>query len=424
MPLALKIMTNKFDFASRNQRELSAAKEAGYDVKVLSAWISCESENNTMEIIKGVEVHKYSLLPKLFGEKPMKTLMRDILSHPFSIDNYIMIIKKIARRITYKNILYLRWALKIKKFKPDVITCPSIELLMIAYISTLLTRKAERPKLVYDSHEFELGRNVRRSRFAKWRVKHLERFLMKRVAFSIMVNDSIADEVQRIHNLKERPLVVKSTPPFWKIDPDVCTKRRQEFAKLAGVDSSTFFAMYHGALKKDRGIENFILAIQANPNIIGIILGHGYGHNDAVYLEELKRLIALPPRVIFLPAVPNENLWEYVGATDVGVHVIQTNVPNHYLCLPNKFFENIQSLTPLVVADIPEMRKLIDKYDIGLTCDQANIESINSALEKMRTDKELYQKFKHNLVAAKKDLCWENEKISLIEAYKKLVQCT
>ena len=52
---------------------------------------------------------------------------------------------------------------------------------------------------------------------------------MKRCAFSIMVNDSIADEVQQIHKLKERPIVVRSTPNNWQIDSKACKKVREEF---------------------------------------------------------------------------------------------------------------------------------------------------------------------------------------------------
>ena len=39
-----------------------------------------------------------------------------------------------------------------------------------------------------------------------------------------MVNDSIADEVQRIHGLRERPVVV-DIPNYWNIDESVKRER-------------------------------------------------------------------------------------------------------------------------------------------------------------------------------------------------------
>ena len=83
-------------------------------------------------------------------------------------------------------------------------------------------------KLIYDSHEFELGRNVKRRKAALTLVKWWEGFLMKRCVFSIMVNDTIADEVMRIHNLKNRPIVIRSTPNLWNIDNDECLRTRTE----------------------------------------------------------------------------------------------------------------------------------------------------------------------------------------------------
>ena len=60
----------------------------------------------------------------------------------------------------------------------------------------------------------------------------LEKFLMNKCVFSIMVNDSIADEVQRIYKLKERPLVIRSVPNYWNIDPDVCKEKRKELLSM------------------------------------------------------------------------------------------------------------------------------------------------------------------------------------------------
>ena len=49
-----------------------------------------------------------------------------------------------------------------------------------------------------------------------------------------MVNDSIADEVQRIHRLKRRPIVVRSIPENWTIDDKVCQETREKLLNTAG----------------------------------------------------------------------------------------------------------------------------------------------------------------------------------------------
>ena len=88
--------------------------------------------------------------------------------------------------------------------------------------------------------------------------------------------------------------------------------------------------------------------------------------------------------------------------------------------MPNKFFENIKSETPIICPFYPAMKELVDRYNIGLTCDPENIEEIAACVERMRTDSSFYELCKKNLKAAKMYLCWENEKQALITAYKQL----
>jgi len=385
LPLLLKVSPYDFDSASRDQREMAAAAEAGFDIKILADIMSIESDKVENLTIKGFDVCRFFLMC------------------PRSFAKYFYIIPRTFRIIR-----------KIRSYKADVISCHDITLLIITYLSTFFIRKSNKPKLIYDSHEFELGRYTvkPRSRFWLWIIKHTERFLMKRSVFSIMVNDSIADEVVRIHNLKTRPIVIRNIPPNWKIDPTVTRKHREEIAELAGTSSSSFFAMYHGYVQRNRGIEVLIKAIQTNQNMFGVVMGSAM---EEAYLDGLKA--QAKERVIFIPAAPNNRIWEYAGAVDVEVMVIGAEAINDYLCLPNKFCESVQSLTPIVASDFPEMERLIEQYDIGLTCDPTNNADINDCLERMRTDKEMYARFKSNIVKAKEDLCWENEKAKLVEAY-------
>jgi len=121
--------------------------------------------------------------------------------------------------------------------------------------------------------------------------------------------------------------------------------------------------------------------------------------------------------VLFHDAVPIEILWQYLGAVDLGAITIPNTCGSYYYCLPNKLFENIQAETPMIGNNFPEIIRIIEGYNIGLCCDPHNLDEIAANIEKMRDDKALYAKMKENLKSAKKELCWENEKKVLIEAY-------
>lgn len=180
-----------------------------------------------------------------------------------------------------------------------------------------------------------------------------------------------------------------------------------------------FIVMYHGSLTTGRGIEALIHLVSRNPQVNGVILGNG----DKRYLRELKKLsedLNVATRILFHPSVPLTELWKYVGAVDLSLMMISGKAQSYYLSLPNKFFESIQAMTPIVASDFPEMKRIINQYQIGLTCDPYDPEQINDCVEKMRTDKNLYSSCKSNLKRAKLELCWENEKKVLQEAFQRI----
>jgi glycosyltransferase len=313
---------------------------------------------------------------------------------------------------------FFLWARYIRALKADIISCHDIICLAIGYISTLGMK--HKVKLIYDSHEFELGLKIYEKRIRYVVVKCIEKFLMKHCVFSMMVNDSIANEVQKIHQLKKRPVVVRNIPTYKRVDENVIQQQRERYKTLFHFTEDDFIVLYHGVIMDGRGIENIIKAIADTEGVKCIVLGFG----EDTYMQELKKEISanhLEERVVFHDAVPQEELWKYVGAVDVGIVVLDNICLNHYYCLPNKFFQNIQAHTPIIGSDFPELKRMIKKYNIGLVCKADSPEALRDAIIRLKNDKELYKSFKENLKIASKELCWENEKRILIDAYKAIL---
>ena len=312
---------------------------------------------------------------------------------------------------------FIKWAGYIRKFKAKCISCYDISALTIAWISTLFLPKKGKPYLVYDSHEFELGRNSSRSNFDFFCVKIMEKFLIKKSVFSIMVNDTIADEVVKIYNLKDRPLVIRSMQNYVEIDENVTRMYRERFCQKYNIKSSDFIVMYHGAIMNGRGIETIIEAVKSLDDVKVIILGFGkqdYINNLSAMIEEFQ----MKMKVFFHEAVDQSELWKYVGASDVGIVAINNICLSYYYSLPNKFFQNIQACTPIIGVDFPEIKRMIEKYNIGITCKPDSPDSLRKAIIKLKSDKNLYDLYKINLKKTSKELCWENEKVKLIEKYR------
>lgn len=182
-----------------------------------------------------------------------------------------------------------------------------------------------------------------------------------------------------------------------------------------------FIVMYHGGVTSDRGIESIIELLKINGHIAGIILGDG----EKSYIESLQfkaEEYGVSQRLVFYPAVKNADLWRIVGAVDVGLILAPAISPNHFYSLPNKFFENIQGETPVICPFYPAMKELVDRYGVGLTCDPENITEINRCIERLRTDKNLYEELKQNIRRAKEELCWEVERGKLVESYGRIIK--
>ena len=382
----LKILGSDFLHESRNERELEVVRELGYDIYVLGR----KTDNN----------HLFSI-PNVVGIWK-------------SVDPLYPLIKNKALNRAF---CLIPWAIEARKVKADVISCHDITYLFVGWLSTLCMRK--KPKLVYDSHEFEYERADKRGKLLKGIIKALECFLMKRCAFSMMVNDTIADSVQQLHHLESRPVVIRNIPEKCNLNIDEIRTVRKDFLNKRNLSDDTFICMYHGIVVEGRGIENSIKAMTEVSDGILIILGNG----PLSMLEKLKEIAireGVEDRVFFHQAVNKDVLFKYVAMADVGLVLIQGICKSYYYSLPNKLFENIQSLTPVIGSNFPEIKKIVCGYEVGEVVEPENISQIAEAINKMRNNKSYYQRLKNNLVRAKDELCWENESAVLKKEYLKI----
>ena len=193
----LKICCGEWKNESRDKRELSVCRELEMDVQVLAKGNA--NDKGRLDDVEGYEVHRYTTRP--FSKLPN------------SINRLLSLFS---------------WARYARKLKPDMISGHDLPGLTIGWMSTWFIPKKKKPKLIYDSHEFELGRGVTRSKLTIQIIKFLERAMIKKSSMVMMVNDCIADEVQRIYKLRERPVVVRNIPEKWEIDENVCQLTRAE----------------------------------------------------------------------------------------------------------------------------------------------------------------------------------------------------
>ena len=233
----LKIVPNEFINESRDLRELSVLSSLNCDITVI-AKESTTSNNNGYNVI-------------WLGTRPVYRLIKNL-----NINRIVSIFV---------------WAKSVRAQRADIISCHDIDALLIGWLSNCF--KFKKSYLVYDSHEFEYARNVKRYGIVKFLVKYLERFLMNRCAFSIMVNDTIADEVMKLHHLEKRPIVVRNIPDFNDVDMNIIKEMKISFKKEHNIQNAESLILYQGGVVHGRGIEKAIEALSYVENARFIVLG-------------------------------------------------------------------------------------------------------------------------------------------------------
>lgn len=178
--------------------------------------------------------------------------------------------------------------------------------------------------------------------------------------------------------------------------------------------------MYHGAVVPGRGIEKCLEVLKYDEELYLVILGDAL---SVAYKEKLKKVsveLGVDNRILFTSSVPAEELWKYIGAADNSMVLIEPVVRSYYYALPNKLFEGIQAGTPVIGSDLPEIRRIVKKYDIGEVCRYEETKDIYRAVESIKCSDERKKKIRKNEEKAAEILCWEVESKRLKAAYRKI----
>lgn len=387
--LYLKISAVLFYENSRDERELLAAEKAGW--------------NNIHVIAPKGQESLYSFYGKrCYNEVDLRPL------------GNCRLVKPIGKMIAFYKYIHIA-----RKLNPDVISGHDLLGLLIAYLSTIGLK--QKPKLIYDAHEYEMGRftGSRRS-FLKSKLIFLtEKYLIKKSVLTITVNNSIYEQMKADYNFDFPAVVVRNIPVLRTIDKNRTAYIREEWQNYMDLTSDDKIFIYHGMVSPGRGIEEAIDAVSST-GCGGLVI---MGNCDDKYKHKLVSLISKSQnskRIMFHEAVNGAELIDYLAAADIGVVIIKPVAKSYYYALPNKLFESIHAGNPVIASDLPEIKRIVQKYDVGLICNSGDKEGISREWVSL-SEQNLEEVYSHNLETARKRLNWQVESKKLVNALKGLL---
>lgn len=275
-------------------------------------------------------------------------------------------------------------------FAEDIYTLP-----FVAFYA-----KRKKGKLYYNSRELYafLGGHSKK-KYLSFLLRIIEKFFIKKCDYVLTTGDLDTQFIEKMYSLSN-VITVRNIPAYTV--PDKIIDLRKELA----IPADKTLLLYQGVLLKGRGIPKIFKALTKIPQAALLILG------DGEQRENFKRFAAelgISGRVYFYGMVNHDELMNYTAAADAGLALIENISFSYFYALPNKLFEYIMAGVPVVSCNLPQMKKIVDDYHVGICVDAESEDAVYTAINNIVTDREALKQYKQNCFEAAKELNWQKE---------------
>jgi glycosyltransferase involved in cell wall biosynthesis len=250
-----------------------------------------------------------------------------------------------------------------------------------------LVSKLKGSPIVYDSHEYftEVPELIHRPKIQKiW--ESIEQTILPRIKSCYTVSESIAKAYQEKYAVDFK--VVRNLPT----------------QKTKDIPPRNSTIIYQGALNIGRGLEALITAMK---NVNGSLIIAGSGDIEDKLKKQIRDL-DLESKITFLGRLDSKALTEITKTAKIGVSLEEELGLNYTFALPNKLFDYIQARVPVLVYQLPEMKKIVKDYAVGEVLESHDPNVLAAKLNEMLISDQ-YETWIENCDKAAKILNWEKE---------------
>ena len=305
-----------------------------------------------------------------------------------------------ARLWTHAGLLW-----HLTRCRADVVHAHDVNTLPTAWLAAVFSGA----KLVYDAHEISTSREGYSS-FRKL-VAVVEKALMPRADGTITTTKARAKFFARAYGV-ERPVVLQNRPRHQSV---LASNRIRE---ELGLVQPWPIILYQGGVQQGRGLERLVHVAAEVSDAYFVFIGGGRLDTS---LRSIVAQLQLEERVRFIPTVALAQLPSYTASADIGVQPIENTCLNHYTTDSNKLFEYVQAGLPVVASDLPEIRRVVREYDLGLLVPPGDSAALSAALRELVADKSKHQYYAAQSRKASVALSWESQEHELVALYESVL---
>lgn len=336
--------------------------------------------------------HKMGYDVLLIGRKSKNTFLLN------ELDYEVIRFSNLFRR---GPLMYLVFNLKLFFYllfkKADVLWANDLDTLLPNFIISRL----KNTKLVYDSHEYFTLSVYKKTSRKVWEL--LENFLFPRLKNVVTVNNSIKNVYEEKYKVS---ITVIRNVPYKSV-------KNKHFENVILPPDKKILVMQGIGLNENRGAEEAVLTMQFLPDDFNLyFIGSGTIWNK---LKKMVHELNLCSKVTFIDVLPYSHMLEYTRQCFLGLIFEKVDVTDeHLFALPNKLFDYINAGIPVLSSKAVEIKLIIEKYNIGDFINSFEPIEIAENILEISKNKEVYNLWKRNTVAASEELNWENEEKILI----------
>lgn len=329
----------------------------------------------------------------------VKVIGFDWLLNNDNLSEKNLIIFSIDRKAS-SILFYLKFSFLL--FRELLFTCADVyfaeDVQSLPFVT--IAAKIRNAKIVYNSREiYAFIGGLRNKPLLQKTITFIEKFFIKKVDAVLTTGDLDSEFLQKFYQIKNT-VTVRNIPVYHK--PDFVF----DFRKKYNIDAGKLIMIYQGIIVEGRGIVPAFKAMIELPDTVLILLGEGPQKEN---YKKIAGEFGISERVIFAGIFKQNELNNYTAGADIGLTLIENISISYYHALPNKLFEYIMAGLPVLSSNLPQMKKVVEDYNVGKVVDVDNIPEIVGAIKEWIENGKSLEVFRKNCNAASLELNWTNE---------------
>lgn len=273
----------------------------------------------------------------------------------------------------------------------------------------LLSNRCKVP-IIYDAHDFysgqysatEIDSHSFGRRWITTFYRYLESRLIKKASAVVTVSSGVARLLHETFGCN--PIVLRNCHDL-RLDEEPSTDLRQAL----GLSPDHFILVAVGNAKQGATIPEALDAMRELPARVHLVfLGKSFEpHMKSIYSRHLEGRVHVVPPVKPFEVVP------FIRSADASIILYYPRSADYRNSLPNRFFQPLAAQLPLLYPELPEIKRIAEKHEIGIPIDPQFPKSITNAVMKLLDDPSLVARYRRNLRVARHELSWEREEAIL-----------